>query len=59
VSLIEVVKSKLNAFIEAQDQRPIEDNKAFDNLGPDVAMELVKDFGFLIEEKDERPIEDN
>ena len=39
-----VVESKSNAFIEAQDQRPIEDNKASDNLGPDVTMEVVKEF---------------
>ncbi len=39
-----VVESKSNALIEAQDQRPIEDNKASDNLGPDVTMEVVKEF---------------
>ena len=33
------------SLIEAQDPRPIEDNKAFDNLGPDVTMEVAKDFG--------------
>ena len=38
-----VVDSKLNAMIEAQDQRPIEDNQASDNLGPDVTMKVVKD----------------
>ena len=38
-----VVESKLNAMIEAQDQRPIEDNTASD-LGPDVTMEVVKEF---------------
>ena len=42
-----VVESTLDALIEAQDQRPIEDNKATDNLlGPDVTMEVVnKEFG--------------
>ena len=48
-----VVESSLDALIEAQD------NKATDNLGPDVAMEVVKDFGSLIEEKYQRLIEDN
>ena len=36
-----VVELKSNASI---DQRPIEDNKASDNLGPDVTMEVVKEF---------------
>ncbi len=45
VSMIEDdIESKSNAMIEAQDQRPIEDNKAFDNLRPDVTMEVVKEF---------------
>jgi hypothetical protein len=38
------VESKSNTLIEAQDQRPIEDNKASDNLGPDVTIEVVKEF---------------
>ena len=40
-----VVESTLDALIEAQDQRPIKDNKVSDNLGPDVTMEVVKEFG--------------
>jgi hypothetical protein len=33
-----VVESTSDALIEAQDQRPIEDNKASENLGPAVTM---------------------
>ncbi len=51
VSMIEdVIESKKvveytsDALIEAQDQRPIEDIKVCDNLGPDVTMEVVKEY---------------
>ena len=30
-------------MIVEEDHRPIEDNQASDNLGPDVTMEVVKD----------------
>ena len=41
IESMKVVKSKSNAMIVEEDQRPIEDNQASDNLGPDVKMEVV------------------
>ncbi len=40
-----VVQSTSDALIEAQDLRPIENNKASDNLGPDIILEVVKEIG--------------
>ena len=55
------IKSKIvvESMIEALNPRPDEDMKASDNLGPDVAMEVGKDFRSLIEENDKRLIEEN